>query len=439
MNIPVAESRPPINAAPRASRYQYLADTNPGTPAGELLRRYWQPVALSSDLAPGAPPRPIRIMAEDIVLFRDDTGHVGALDRKCAHRCTDLALGRIEDGGIRCPYHGWLFDIDGQVLDAPAEANPATKDRIRARSYRVHEAGGAFWIYMGPGESPVFPDYPALRGSARHRYSCKWYGDCNWMQASEGNIDPVHTSYLHQLELESKEMKARWGVFSNPVRPELGVEETRFGIRLFTLRDTGTNGAKSIRVTNFVMPNACAVGGFEGYLGDGGLTMLWDVPIDNHSHYRWEFIYHRSGKLDQAALDAQYRSEKDDNDRMWRKKENLYSQDRESMKGKTYLGLGQCFSVHDIVITQSQGVIHDQAGEHLSSSDIAIMRARRALDEAAQAVARGEDPQGIVRTPDENDFRDMIVMTGELAAGETRQAYVAELRARGDLYAPDPA
>lgn len=439
MNIPVAESRPPINAAPRASRYQYLSDTNPGTPAGELLRRYWQPVALSSDLAPGAAPRPIRIMAEDIVLFRDDAGRVGALDRKCAHRCTDLALGRIEDGGIRCPYHGWLFDIDGQVLDAPAEANPAAKDRIRARSYRVHEAGGAFWIYMGPGEPPVFPDYPALRGSARHRYSCKWYGDCNWMQASEGNIDPVHTSYLHQLELESEEMKARWGVFSNPVRPELGVEETRFGIRLFTLRDTGTNGAKSIRVTNFVMPNACAVGGFEGYLGDGGLTMLWDVPIDNHSHYRWEFIYHRSGKLDQAALDAQYRSEKDDNDRMWRKKENLYSQDRESMKGKTYLGLGQCFSVHDIVITQSQGVIHDQAGEHLSSSDIAIMRARRALDEAAQAVARGEDPQGIVRTPDENDFRDMIVMTGELAAGETRQAYVAEIRARGDLYAPDPA
>ncbi len=439
MNIPVAESRPPINAAPRASRYQYLSDTNPGTPAGELLRRYWQPVALSSDLAPGAAPRPIRIMAEEIVLFRDDAGRVGALDRKCAHRCTDLALGRIEDGGIRCPYHGWLFDIDGQVLDAPAEANPAAKDRIRARSYRVHEAGGAFWIYMGPGEPPVFPDYPALRGSARHRYSCKWYGDCNWMQASEGNIDPVHTSYLHQLELESEEMKARWGVFSNPVRPELGVEETRFGIRLFTLRDTGTNGAKSIRVTNFVMPNACAVGGFEGYLGDGGLTMLWDVPIDNHSHYRWEFIYHRSGKLDQAALDAQYRSEKDDNDRMWRKKENLYSQDRESMKGKAYLGLGQCFSVHDIVITQSQGVIHDQAGEHLSSSDIAIMRARRALDEAAQAVARGEDPQGIVRTPDENDFRDMIVMTGELAAGETRQAYVAEIRARGDLYAPDPA
>jgi phthalate 4,5-dioxygenase oxygenase subunit len=438
MNTPFVDLRPQVDASRRTSRYQYLTDTNVGTPAGDLLRRYWQPVALSSDLPPGAAPKAIRIMAEDIVLFRDDADRVGALDRKCAHRCTDLVLGRIEDGGIRCPYHGWLFDIDGRVLDTPAEVNPAAKDRIRTRSYPVHEAGGAFWIYMGPGVPPLFPNYPALQGSEQHRYTCKWYGDCNWMQASEGNIDPVHTSYLHQLELEGKDMKARWGVFSNPARPELSVEETRFGVRLFTLRDTGADGAKSIRVTNFVMPNACAVGGFEGYLGDGGLTMLWDVPIDNASHYRWEFIYHRSGKLDKSGLETQYRSEKDENDRMWRKKENNYFQDRKSMKGMAYLGLGQCFSVHDVVITQSQGLVHDQANEHLSSSDIAIMRARRALDEAAQAVTNGAEPRGVVRTPEANDFRDMIVMTGLLAAGDTKEGYVAKLESQGGLYTPEP-
>lgn len=437
MNSPVADLLPRPDAGRRTSRYQYLTDTNAGTPAGELMRRYWQPVALSSELPPGGAPKGIRIMAEDIVLFRDDTDRVGALDRKCAHRCTDLVLGRIEDGGIRCPYHGWLFDIDGKVLDTPAEVNPAAKDRIKARSYPVHEAGGAFWIYMGPGEPPLFPNYPALQGDDEHRYTCKWHGDCNWMQASEGNIDPVHTSYLHQLELEGEEMKARWGVFSNPARPELSVEDTRFGVRLFTLRDLG-NGEKSIRVTNFVMPNACAVGGFEGYLGDGGLTMLWDVPIDNESHYRWEFIYHRSGKLDKAGLHAQYTSEKGEGDRMWRKKENHYSQDRESMKGKAYLGLGPCFSVHDVVITQSQGVIHDQADEHLSSSDIAIMRARRALDESAQAVVGGEEPRGVVRTAEANDFRDLVVMTGVLAAGDTKEAYVAKLERQGGLFTPEP-
>jgi nitrite reductase/ring-hydroxylating ferredoxin subunit len=439
MNANSVESRPQPDSKRPAGRYQYLTDTNAGAAAGELLRRYWQPVALASELPPGGAPIGVRIMAQDIVLFRDDTDRVGALDRKCAHRCSDLVLGRIEHGGIRCPYHGWLFDIDGRVLDQPAEASPAAKDRIRARSYPVHDAGGAFWIYLGPGEPPLFPNYPALKGSSDHRYTCKWFGDCNWMQASEGNIDPVHTSYLHQLELEEGAMKARWGVFANPARPEISVTDTRFGVRLFTLRDIGHNGEKSIRVTNFVMPNACAVGGFEGYLGDGGVTMLWDVPIDNDHHWRWEFIFHRSGKLDKSGLDAQYRSEKGEGDRMWRIKDNNYSQDREAMKGKTYFGVGPCFSVHDIVITQSQGRIHDQSDEHLSSSDIAIMRARRALDEAAQAVASGQDPRGVIRTAAENDFRDLVVITGVLAAEETKEAYVAALETKDGLYTPDTA
>jgi phthalate 4,5-dioxygenase oxygenase subunit len=439
MNTNVSDLRSQPDTQRRTSRYQYLTDTNAGTPAGELLRRYWQPVALASELPPGGAPVGVRIMGDDIVLFRDDADRVGALDRKCKHRCADLVLARIEDGGIRCPYHGWLFAIDGRVLDQPAEVSRTAKDRVRARSYPVHEAGGAFWLYLGPGEPPLFPNYPALQGSDEHRYTCKWFGDCNWMQASEGNIDPVHTSYLHQLELKDDTMKARWGVFANSARPELSVAETRFGVRLFTLRDVGTNGDKSIRVTNFVMPNACAVGGFEGYLGDGGLTMLWDVPIDNQQHWRWEFIFHRSGKLEKESIEAQYRAEKGDGDRMWRTKSDNYSQDRESMKDKAYLGLGPCFSVHDVVITQSQGQIHDQSDEHLSSSDIAIVRARRALGEAAQAVANGQDPRGVVRAAAENDFRDMVVLTGVLAAGESKEACVAALERKGDLYTPQTA
>jgi phthalate 4,5-dioxygenase oxygenase subunit len=422
----------------RTSRYQYLTDTNVGTPAGELLRRYWQPVALANDLPSGGAPLGIRIMGQDIVLFRDDQDRIGALDRKCAHRCADLVLARIELGGIRCPYHGWLFDVDGKVLEQPAEASPVSKDRVRARSYPTREAAGAFWVYLGAGEPPLFPAYPALQGSDRYRYTCRWFGDCNWMQASEGNIDPVHTSYLHQLALEDDTMKARWGVFAANARPEISVADTRFGVRLFTTRDIG-DGDKSIRITNFVMPNACAVGGFEGDLGPGGATMLWDVPIDNEHHWRWEFIFHNSGALDKGGLDAQYRSEKRDGDRMWRTKETNYAQDRESMKGEAYLGLGPCFSVHDVVITQSQGQVHDQSDEHLSSSDVAIMWARRALDEAAKAVANGEDPRGVVRRPEENEFRDLVVYTGVLKPGMTKEAYIADLEQREDLYRLVPA
>ncbi|MGQ3076128.1 MAG: Rieske 2Fe-2S domain-containing protein, partial [Ferrovibrionaceae bacterium] len=198
-----------LHARPRgADRHQYLTQTNAGTPAGELLRRYWQPVALVASLPAGAPPQPIRILGEDLVLFRDDQDRVGLIDRKCAHRCTDLALGRIEDGGIRCPYHGWLFDVAGRCLDQPAEASATARHRIQMKSYPLHQAAGAFWAYMGPGEPPLFPNYPALQGGAAHCYTTRWLGECNWLQASEGNIDPVHTSYLHQLELADEQMKA---------------------------------------------------------------------------------------------------------------------------------------------------------------------------------------------------------------------------------------
>lgn len=433
----VAEAREagPVSAP---SRYQYLTDTDRGTPAGELLRRYWQPIALASDLPQDAAPLPIRIMNQDLVLFRDDLGRVGALDRKCAHRCADLVLGRIEDGGIRCPYHGWLFDTRGAVLDQPAEASATSKSRVKARSYPVHEAAGAFWVYLGPGEPPLFPNYPALQGGQEYRYTCRWMGDCNWLQASEGNIDPVHTSYLHQIELYDDAMKARWGVFSNTARPQISVAETRFGVRLFTTRALPEEHV-SLRVTNFVMPNACAVGGFEGDLGPGGATMLWDVPIDNEHHWRWEFIFHRSGKLDKEALDRQYRSEKTAGDRMIRGRDDNYGQDRASMKRGAFLGLGPCFSIHDVVITQSQGQIHDQNDEHLVSSDIAIVRARRMLDEAIQQVAAGGEPRGLVRSDEDNDFSDLVVITGTLSPGVTKEAFVQQCAEDPSLFALDPS
>jgi phthalate 4,5-dioxygenase oxygenase subunit len=424
-------------AAPKArgaSRFQYLVYTDPGTPAGELLRRYWQPVALADSVPAGSAPQGVRVLGEDFVLFRDDNGKLGMMDRKCAHRCADLVLGRIEDGGIRCPYHGWLFDVDGKCLDQPAEASQTAKHRVRARALPLHEAGGAIWAYFGPGEPPLFPNYPALQGNDEHRYTTRWLGKCNWLQASEGNIDPVHTSYLHKIELTDEVMKARWGVFANQARSELSIEDTRFGIRIYTKRALPEDHA-SVRVTNFVMPNACAVGAYEGYLGPGGLSMLWDVPIDDHNHWRWEFIFHRSGKLDKASLDAQYEAEKIEGDRMRRQQEDNFQQDRKSMKESAYLGLGECFSVHDVAITQSQGNIHEQSNEHLASSDIAIVRSRRMLDEAATAVHNGLDPLGVVRTVEENDFRDMVVVTGVIDSSTTKEDYCRTFMEDGSLFA----
>jgi phthalate 4,5-dioxygenase len=163
--------------------------------------------------------------------------------------------------------------------------------------------------------------------------------------------------------------------------------------------------------------------------------MLWDVPIDDEHHYRWEFIFHRSGKLNKEALERQYSEEKAEGDRMWRRQDDLYSQDRTSMNGKAYVGLGECFSVHDIVITQAQGVVHQQANEHLSSSDIAIVRARRMLDEAVDEVMAGRDPRGVVRTVEQNDFREMVVVTGEIEGAQAKEEYCRRFTTDGTLFA----
>jgi phthalate 4,5-dioxygenase oxygenase subunit len=424
-----------LTPLPGRGQFQMLTQTNAGTPAGELLRRYWQPIALCSRLAAGGAPVAERVMGEDIVVFRDESGRPGALAKRCAHRCADLSYGRVEAGGLRCVYHGWVFDVDGRCLETPAEPPAGTiKDRVKQRAFPCHEAAGAVWAYFGPGDPPLFPNFPALADSA-YCYATRWQGDANWLQASEGNIDPVHTSFLHQIEPKDPEMRKRWGVFSLNARPEVSAVETRFGIRIFTKRRLPDSDDMLLRVTNFVMPNACAVGGFEGNLGNGGLTMLWDVPIDDEHHWRYEFIFHSGGKLDTAQLEAQYASEKLPGDRMRRSEENRYLQDRPSMHGgESYIGLGECFSVHDVFITQSQGVIHDQSREFLGSSDIAIIKARRQLAEAVRAVEAGRDPAGVVRAEADNDFRDVIVTTETVPQGTDLDAYCTAIERAGTLY-----
>jgi phenylpropionate dioxygenase-like ring-hydroxylating dioxygenase large terminal subunit len=137
-----------------------LTRTGPGTPGGALLRRYWQPIALAREMPPGAPPLSVDVMGEELVLFRDDQGRLGLLDRHCCHRGTDLSYGRLECGGLRCLYHGWLYDVNGRCLEQPGEPATSTfKDRVRQPAYAVVERGGAFFAYLGGGEPPEFPDY----------------------------------------------------------------------------------------------------------------------------------------------------------------------------------------------------------------------------------------------------------------------------------------
>ena len=176
-----------------------LTRTSAGTPGGALLRSYWQPIAVASELPDGGAPVPVDILGEELVLFRDDQGRLGLIDRHCAHRGTDLSFGRLEDGGLRCLYHGWLYDVNGACLEQPAEPKESTfKSKIRLCAYPVVERGGAFFAYLGSGGPPEFPNYDFLTYPPEHCHAAKVFVDCNYLQANEGNYDPGHVGFLHR-------------------------------------------------------------------------------------------------------------------------------------------------------------------------------------------------------------------------------------------------
>src|SRR5437870_4162870 len=179
---------------------ELLIRISPGTPCGDLMRRYWQPAALSEELPPGRAPVPVRLLGEDLVLFRDEQGRPGLLGLHCAHRGADLSYGRLEDGGLRCLYHGWLYDVAGRCLEQPGEpAGSSFKDRVRQRAYPCRDTAGVIFAYLGPGEPPLLPAYEFLTVPSAQRYVNKALHECNYLQGNEGNIDPAHLSFLHYL------------------------------------------------------------------------------------------------------------------------------------------------------------------------------------------------------------------------------------------------
>ena len=190
-----------------------LTQTGPGTPCGDFLRSYWQPVATAEEMPMGGDPLPIRILSEDLVLFRDEKDRLGLVGRHCPHRGTDLSYGRIENGGLRCLYHGWLFDIHGQCLEQPAERRQFCHT-VHLASYPVQEKGGAIWTYMGKGEPPLIPDFQFLMGPEANRQTFRTKQMCNWLQGLESSIDPVHTTYLHRLRPGNRSIRSGNDVLS---------------------------------------------------------------------------------------------------------------------------------------------------------------------------------------------------------------------------------
>lgn len=399
-----------------------VTKTGPGTPGGELLRRYWQPVALAQELLPQGRPLAVKILGEELVLFRDPAGELGLLGLHCSHRGADLSFGRLEEAGLRCLYHGWLYNVRGRCLDQPGEPPRSQfKEKIQHKAYPCQEAGNIIFTYMGPGEPPLLPAYEILNVPKEHRFVYKAFSECNYLQGNEGNIDPVHLSFLHRMLDENLASAGRPTafrrvrgsetspnqLFGENLAPAIEVEETDFGLRVSTWRDLDQDKGY-LRVSNFVMPNLSAV---PGETQGAGYLINWHVPIDDEHHWKYMIVFSRETPLDQEKFQQRYATEIDSDYRPARNRANRYLQDRAEMKDKTFAGMGLFFAEHDLFASESMGLICDRTQEHLGSTDKAIIAARRLLLNMIRKLQQDGELLHLIRDPGANRFPHLVVLS----------------------------
>ena len=377
--------------------------TGKGTPAGELMRRYWQPAALVDEVAGDRPIRPARLFGEDLVLFKDEQGRYGSIGRNCPHRGTDLAYGRLEDGGLRCPFHGWLFDVAGKCLETPAEPPESNlRANIRHKAYPVVEKSGILFAYLGPGEPPAFPDFDCFIAPSTHTFAFKGLIECNWLQSLEVGVDPVHTSFLHRFFQDDDPSQSYGKVFRDVTRdsdmpmsrimreftsPQIEVEQTEYGFRIVTLRRISEKSTH-VRVTNLMFPNAFVIP-----MSREMTITQWHVPVDDEKHY-WYAIFTSFGapvnkdEMRRQRLRLYQLPDYVPN----RNRRNDWGFDPREQEHETFTGMGADINVHDQWACESMGAIQDRTQEHLGTSDKAIVAYRKLLRSALEQSGRGERP-----------------------------------------------
>ena len=389
-----------------AEQNERLTRTGPGTPMGEAMRRYWIPALLSIEIPePDCPPVRVRLLGEDLVAFRDTSGRIGLLSEFCPHRRASLWLGRNEENGLRCVYHGWKFDVTGQCVDQMNEPDQFDfSHKVRANSYPVEEMGGLAWTYMGPPESkPPLPNFEWTRVPEEQRTLTKVVQECNWLQALEGGVDTSHAPIMHRRLRDGVTLPgtAYSSAFVQGSAPLLELDETDYGYRYFGVRQLG-EGRRYVRGYHFIMP-------FTQLRPPGlGLAEVhghhW-VPIDDESVmvYNWYYAY-GDGPLAEEAQDPQVSGNSFTTDidplngfRSYRNKSNDWMIDRQAQKTDTFTGI-YGINTQDRAVQESMGIIVDRQQEHLGQADRAVIVTRRLLQQAIDTVKDGGEPAGTAPT-----------------------------------------
>jgi phenylpropionate dioxygenase-like ring-hydroxylating dioxygenase large terminal subunit len=380
-----------------------LTQSGPGTPLGRLFRSYWIPALLAEELPePDCPPVRVQLLSERLIAFRDSNGTCGLIDEFCAHRGVSLWFGRNEECGLRCPYHGWKYDVTGQCVDVPSEPDGSRfPGKIKLTSYPLVERGGVLWTYMGPAEAqPPLPEWEFITVPASQTRTTKRLQESNWLQALEGGIDSSHVSFLHRGDLNTDPMfrgaKANQYNFAD-ARPVFEVVESPGGLYIGARRNA-EHGHYYWRITQWVMPSFTMIAPRGSHAVHGH---FW-IPIDDHHCWAWSFDYHPTRDLTATELQA-IRDGKGIHVRYvpgtfrpLANKDNDYLIDRAAQKaGRTYSGV-EGIGMQDASLQESMGPIVDRTKEHLVSTDTGIIMARQRLLRAVKALAEeGVTPPGV--------------------------------------------
>ena len=403
----------------RAEQNERFTRIGQGTPCGEMLRHYWHPVALIDEFDPKLDPtmaiRPVkavRLLGQNLVLFKNAQGEFGLLDRDCPHRGADLAYGRNEGDGLRCPFHGWKFDVTGQCLETPAEPKGSVLcTRIKQLNYPVQERSGILFAWMGPeGSSP--PPLPAIdcfQAPGTHTFAFKGLWNCNWLQAFEVGIDPAHASFLHRFfsdaSLEDTYGKQFRGASAGEIegekwpmtrvmrefdQPDIAYAEKPYGLQLTTLRPLNDK-LTHVRITNSLFPNTFVIP-----LSESMTITQMHVPVDDTHTYWYAVFTSISNPVDKDTMRNQRLTAVNLPNYIPKSgQHNHWGFNPEEQMTRTFLGMGEDdINVHDQWACESMGAIQNRTREHLGTTDKVIIANRRMLAKAIDDAAAGSLPPG---------------------------------------------
>ena len=394
-----------------------ITRTGPGTPMGILMRRYWIPALFSDQLpSPDCPPVRVKLLGEKLVAFRTTDGNVGLVDERCPHRNASMFFGRNEENGLRCVYHGWKFDLEGQCTDMPSEpAESNFKRRVKIEAYPCVERGGMLWAYMGPPHlKPGFPEIEWAEVPASHRHATRHIQDCNWFQGFEGGFDASHLTFLHRGDIIAG--NALLPKYYQPV-------PTDFGMLFGSGRESG-GPLPTWTVEAMLMPFHKLIA-LQANRPRG--AHIW-VPMDDENCMIYSIEYRVERPLSEADIDRSiawkyiHAENLPGSERCVSNKDNDYRIDRERQKsGASYTGFTG-FGIQDCGIQESMGPISDRTREHLGTSDIHLIQLRRYMLRAIKTMEAGGDLPG--SNPDSYRVRSSIV---QLPPGKTFDDAIAPL------------